>query len=254
MKHFARFILLFIICFALSGCFFGNDECQLLKDKPSLDSDIVCSCNQFFFTDSSLFLLYFDFASPDSYDPFRMNPYILYYDKDLTLQSSKWINALKILSLESDTIYVYERDSSFRKYKSECPRLVDKTIKYLSMPSKIDNVYNKVIESFQLDTLTMNVDVKYREYDDPAIGIRKSENLFFQDPTLPYTLKESIFKLSDLIFYPNYPSELRDNEIRYLHFTQDLTIDECLIFENPEIKQKFYADLCEYLGLATIKR
>lgn len=245
MRYIVRFIPLITICFTLASCSFRKDKCPLLKGETSLDSNILCSCNQFFITDSGVCLLYYDYASPSAYNPFHMNPYILYYDKALTLQSSKRINALKIHSVHLDTIIVCERDSYPMRYKTKHPKLLDKSIKYVSMPSRIDKIYNKAIESFQLDTLTMNVIVGYKEYDDCIIGVRNKS--FYQDSTITYVKQSAVFKLSDFIFHPNYPASNKICETRYLHFTQDRTIDERLVFENQEILEKFYSDLYVFL-------
>ena len=114
---------------------------------------------------------------------------------------------------------------------------MNKFIKFIIPPPKTRNVCNKVIESFQLDTLTMNVKVKYREYQSLTVGLRNPS--FFEDSTLLYSHLDSVYKLSDFIFH----STENNQYITYIYFVSDQTINEKLLFDNPIILQNFYENL-----------
>lgn len=235
-------------------------SCHSIRKKELMsDMDIRISlsnlykCNQFYFTDSNLYVLFYNFNSSKAYNPFAMNPYVICYDRDFTFLDIEQLYTTKIVQEKSDTIYVIGLEQNTKRKRHQ-KKIRDKSIKYVTVPSQTRNICNKAIKSFQLDTLTMCVNVKYREYPDPTIGI--TNPLFFHDSTLFCAEKDSIYKLSDFIFHSIRDDNQCDsnNQISSLYFSPDQTIHEVLLFENPKILRDFYEELNKYIDHIQKKR
>jgi hypothetical protein len=236
MKSIKRFILFTVIVITVVCCNSTKKEKLLLN----MDIEKLYKCNQFYITDNYLYLLFYNPASPDSFNPFAMDPYIICYNDNCDCLDFKQINTTKIFLQKADTIYLIGQEQYVRNKKQQ-KRLNNKFIKFIIPPPKTRNVCNKVIESFQLDTLTMNVKVKYREYQSLTVGL--CDPYFFQDSTLLYSNQDSIYKLSDFIFH----STENNQYITYIYFVSDQTINEKLLFDNTIILQTFYDNLYKYI-------
>ena len=243
MKCFNILVAVFYFGIILTGCHYIIEKNVVLDTMPKPFNDLY-KCNQIYITDSNIYLLYYNYATAEAYNPFAVEPYIICYNKEGFVQTIEQIDAYKIISIKSDTIFLTGK-------KKDRPRRNNQKLKgkyhveFLSSPTQTIKIYNKVIDVFKLDTLTMNVYVEYREYDDLTIGFR--DPLFFQDCTLSYTIKKKVFKLSDFIFHPTRDCCDTDNQIRFLHYSSVQTIDETMLFDNTNILQDFYMNLLKQL-------
>lgn len=241
-------ILSFTLMSILFICCYSNREKNLLsKMDIRINRENIYDCNQFFFTDSNLYMLFYNFHSPSSPNPFAINPFIICYNRNLECLDFGQIYTTQIILEKTDTIYVVKQEQSIRRERQQ-KQFNNKFVKFIMPPAQTSNICNKVVESFQLDTSTMSIYVKYREYADLTIGIRNPH--FFQDSTLVYTLKDSTYNLSDFIFHSTRENKQRNNvntQINHPHFLSGQTINEVLLFENPFILQDFYEELYKYV-------
>ena len=108
MKRFIKSLIVIFILFQNCTCFNWKEE-NMVDKYSVLDSAVLQKCNQIYITDSNVFLMLYDFASPDAYDPFRIDPYLLCYDNNLEVQWCMFVDALKIISIKNDTILLLGR-------------------------------------------------------------------------------------------------------------------------------------------------
>jgi hypothetical protein len=241
MKKIQLFILQTVTCFFWS-CNYENRIYDIVPKGSVLNSTVLQNCNQILITDNNLILMYYIYSASDAYNPFSMEPFILFYNNKLELQSIKWVNSVKIKQIKNDTIFLHER-SGIHNDGIRQTLILPYHIKYLPNTHHKTSIYNKVIESFTLDSITFKVRVKIRKYEDLYIGLRNPE--FFKDTKIPYLKKEMICNVSDFIF--NQTEHLGDKTsikkvtLRYNANNQEIV--DILYFENAKILQKFYDNL-----------
>lgn len=222
--------------------------CFNWKENPIADRYAVLNpldlqeCSQVYITDSNVFLMYYDFASPDAYDPFRMDPYLLCYNNNLELQWCKFVDALEIVSIHNDTIVLLGRYNETTKTDiSESWYL-----KYIPFPSSKGTVCYKVVDSMDLDTISGNVILKYREYNDHLIGLRTNPQ-FFEDTTNTYSAKTITLNHYDIIFNSHDEPDTSLKCIKTLDLTPNQMYHDIWILNDYNILLDFYNDLYNYI-------
>jgi hypothetical protein len=179
-----------------------------------------------------------------------IDPFILFYNNELVLQSAERVNALQIEQVVNDTVFLYARDNKY--CNSSNKSLFHYKIKYLKKPNnKMMNTSNKVIESFVFDTATLNVHVKFREYEDLYIGVANPS--FFKDTNVPYTNKEMICGISNFIFNKaEHLDGISIKRVTLVYSTPHQLVYDDMCFANENNLLDFYNNVYKYITKGSI--
>lgn len=240
MRRFIKSLIVIFILFQNCTCFNWKEE-NMVDKYSVLDSAVLQKCNQIYITDSNVFLMLYDFASPDAYDPFRIDPYLLCYDNNLEVQWCMFVDALKIISIKNDTILLLGRcNTEINTYSINAFFL-----NYLPIPSGSWNIFNKVIDSMEFDLITKNVVLKYREYEDQAIGL--IDPFFFKDTTNIYSTKIDTIKHYDIIYNSKDEPDYSVKCIKTLDLKSNNMYHDIWILNDSNMLVDFYRVLNDYI-------
>lgn len=240
MKPLLIFITIILLLF--QNCtLFESRENSIASRYPLLDIVTMQKCNQIYITDSNVFLLLYDYADSSAYNPFRIDPFLLCYDNKLELQWCKYVDALKIISINRDTIVLLGRcNTEINTYS-----INSFLLNYLQLPSGSRNIFNKVIDSIEFDLITKNIVLKYREYENQTIGL--IDPLFFEDTRNIYTTEIDTIKHYDIIF--NSKDETVDSlkSIKTIEVFPNHFIHNMWVLKDSNILIDFYRVLYDYI-------
>ena len=160
----------------------------------------------------------------------------------MELQWCKFVDALEIVSIHNDTIVLLGRYNK----TSQTDILESWYLKYIPHPSAIGNLCYKVVGSMNLDTITGNVILKYREYNDHLIGLRRNPH-FFEDTTNTYSAKIITLNHYDIIFNSQDEPDSSLKCIKTIDLTPEQMYHDIWILNDSNILLDFYNDFYNYI-------